>query len=301
MMKCMILFLSMRALTLKTLRSPCAAPAMNSLNFGKNIKYHLERSVQIVHIERLDQVPSAGSIQTIPREQILKLVFTESLDKQREVIGSKLAKELEGFQVNVHWRELEINISKLITDEEIEQHQVFFEQCAKDYRILAQRLIYQLAEKLGIQFDEVFPLLTFNPLKRDNSKCRGRLGKWFYYLHGFDCGFENTKTGQSIEVTLVHGLEFGALDPYFFTRFIKSTPEYEPLPVAIYEDYADGKRILEKMIALGRFELINSNIAQKHSAVVTDRVKVNVNVFEPEPIKTDVKKKSFWNFFKSKK
>ena len=265
------------------------------------MKHHLERSVQIVQIERLDEVPSINSIQMIPREQVLKLVFTESLDKKREVIGSKLAKKLDRFQVNVHWQEPEINISKLITDEEIEQHQVFFEQCAKDYRILAQQLIYQLAEKLGIQFNEAFPLLTFNLLKRDNSKCRGRLGEWHYYLHGFDCGFENIKTGQNIEVTLVHGLEFGALDPYFFTRFIKSTPEFEPLPVAIYEDYADGKRILEKMVALGRFEWINSNISQKSSVVVTDRNKLNVKIFEPEPVKAVVKKNSFWNFIKWKK
>jgi hypothetical protein len=32
--------------------------------------------------------------------------------------------------------------------------------------------------------------------------------------------------------------------------YIKSTDKYKPLPVDIFEDYADGLRINEKMLAL---------------------------------------------------
>ena len=96
----------------------------------------------------------------------------------------------------------------------------------------------------------------------------------------FHCGFENKKTGQIIEVPLVFGLEFGDLDPYFFTRFIKSTSKYIPLPVEIYEDYADGVRIIEKMIALGKFEKIISNIGNHYGIVVTDREKLKIKSFE---------------------
>lgn len=39
-------------------------------------------------------------------------------------------------------------------------------------------------------------------------------------------------------------------------EFIKTTPRYQPLPVRIYEDYSDGWRILDKMVAIGKFERI---------------------------------------------
>ena len=108
---------------------------------------------------------------------------------------------------------------------------------------------------------------------------KGKVENWRYYVHGFDCHFENLKTGQEIEVPLVFGLEFGNLDPWFFTKYIKSTPAYKPLPVEIYEDYGDGVRIIEKMLSLGRFEKISSNVGNHHGIVVADRNKVEIKSY----------------------
>jgi len=180
-------------------------------------------------------------------------------------------KELLGFQIGIHTTEPEINIAKLITDREIEDHQDFFVKCAKDYRKLSIELIYKLANKLKVSIHPEFPLLTFKPFLTD-KKASGKIDHWRYSLHGFHCGFNNIETGQEIEVPLTFGLEYGSLDPYFFSLFINSTPEYQPLPVAIYEDYADGSRIIEKMLSLGKFEKIRSNMEQEFGIVVADTV-----------------------------
>jgi hypothetical protein len=242
----------------------------------------LTRTTKILKIESVDQIPTIDSIKAIPREVSLKLVFGETIQKQREIIGGNLKNELEGFQVSIHMTEPQINISKLITDLEIEENQDFFEKCAKDYRHLGKKLIFELADKLNVRINPEFPLETFNEFK-GNKKETGKLDSWKYYIHGFHCGFENIMTGQLIEVSLVFGLEFGDIDPFFFSQFIKSTPKYRPLPIDIFEDYADGKKINEKMISLGKFERINSNIENHYGVVVTDRSKVEINEFKKQP------------------
>ena len=241
------------------------------------------------------QVPTHERIKTIPRDRTLKLVFDKSIQSERQIIGQNLKQVLDGFQVGVHTIEPEINIAKLITDDEIDKNQDFFEQCAKDYRELGEELIFRLANKLAVTINPDHPLLTFNVFKR-GKKQTGKLDDWRYYLHGFHCGFTNLKTGQNIEVPLAFGLEFGDLDPYFFSIFIKSTPAYKPLPIAIYEDYGDGQRIISKMLLLGKFERINSNVENHFGVVVADRERVNVKTYEKLSGKPEKPKSKFWNF-----
>ncbi|QIJ88339.1 hypothetical protein C7H62_0530 [Mesoflavibacter sp. HG96] len=237
------------------------------------------RKTDIISINSIEELPSLERIKSIPRERTLKLIFENELKSKREKIGENLKKELLGFQVGIHTIQPEIYVAKLITDEEIESNQDFFEQCAKDYRQLGKELLFKLVNKLNLKLNEDFPLGTFNILK-SGKKQIGKVENWKYFVHGFHCGFENITTGQIIEVPLVFGLEFGDLDPYFFTKYIKSTPSYKPLPVDIYEDYADGVRIIEKMISLGKFERIDSNIGNHYGIVVTDREKVNIKSCE---------------------
>lgn len=239
----------------------------------------LNRATRIITINSIEQIPTIETIRAIPRERILKIVFEKSVQNQREKVGQSLKNELSGFQVGVHTIEPEINIAKLITDVEIEHHQDFFEQCAKDYRQLAEELLFLVINKLDLKLNTDFPMDMFNELKRDERQI-GIVEDWRYHIHGFHCGFENNTTEQLIEVPLVFGLEFGDLDPYFFSKFIKSSPKYRPLPVAIFEDYADGVRINEKMISLGKFEKIESNIDNHYGTVVTDRQKIKVKTFQ---------------------
>jgi hypothetical protein len=258
----------------------------------------LKRTTEILNITSIDQIPDLKDLLAISRDKTLKIVFSESIQNQRESIGENLKRNLPDFQVSIHTIEPVLNISKLITDQEIENHQDFFENCAKDYRELAEKLIFKLAEKLKITINEDCLWITFNQLKKEKKKV-GKIDEWRYHLHGHHCGFENKKTGQLIEVPLVFSLEFGDLDPYFFSIYIKSTPNYKPLPIKIYDDYADGKRINDKMLALGKFEKINSNFGNQFGIVVKDRKKVEIKEYKG----THKSKSSFniWKFIGLKK
>jgi hypothetical protein len=145
----------------------------------------------------------------------------------------------------------------------------FFEQCAKDYRKLATKLIYELASYFNEIIDPENAMHTFGKYKRGRQT--GVMGLWEYRLHGSDCEFKNIKTGQTIEVYLITQLEFGKLDHYFFIQYIKTTESYQPLPIEIYEDGPEGARILDKMVELGKFEKIPSLLSGHDFIIVTDR------------------------------
>jgi hypothetical protein len=239
----------------------------------------MERKIEKIICTSLASMPTIEQIQTIPRNIQLILEFGGNIVKQRENFGNQLKEQLNNFQVDISEQAPLINIAKLITDEEIEANQDFFEKCAKDYGMLAKKLIFELASAFNLSINK-YPWLTFNPLKRELEKQRGKMGDWNFYLHGIHCAFENKKTGQYIEVLLVFGHEFGDLDPYFFSLYIKSTKEYQPLPTEIFEDYADGKRIIERMLTLGKFEKINSNISHHYGVAVTDRYKTPIDTYD---------------------
>ena len=135
---------------------------------------------------------------------------------------------------------------------------------------LATDLIHGLAAQLNETIDPENAMHAFGKYKRGRQN--GRMDEWNYFLHGADCGFKNVRTVQKMEVYLITSLEFGVLDPFFFVDFIKSTASYQPLPVALYDDYADGHRILEKMVALGRFERIQPLPGGYDAVVVRSKV-----------------------------
>jgi hypothetical protein len=241
----------------------------------------LESVTEIITVNSIEKLPNLDYIKNIPRSKKLKIVFSKSLNHLRENFGQSLKTELPNFQIGIHSIKPEIHICKLITHREIITHQDFFENCAKDYRNLATELILRLIEKNKIKLHPDFPFLTFNQIK-GSKKHKGKMDDWEYFFHGYHCYFKNHKTKQEIEVPIMFGIEFGDLDPYFFSIYIKSTPQYQPLPVYIYENFNDGRRILDVMLNLGLFERINSNIKNHHGIVVTDREKVRIKIYNPE-------------------
>lgn len=266
----------------------------------------MNRKIDIITINSIEQIPTLYTIRSIPRERTIKLVFEKEVQSQREKIGKNLKTELVDFKVGIPI-EPEINIAKLITEKEIEDNQDFFEQCAKDYRQLGEELLYKLIDKHGLKLNTDFPLQTLNQLIR-KKRGNGTIEDWKYYIHGYHCAFDNIKTRQYIEVPLVFGQEFGDLDPYFFSQYIKSTKKYKPLPVEIFEDYADGLRINEKMLSLGKFERISSNIGNHYGVVVANRQKVEIkSYFDLEKMYQEQNKKNkkpkfnFWKFIGLKK
>jgi hypothetical protein len=232
----------------------------------------MERTIEILTCDSVESLPDIQKIVAIPRERALKVIFSPNIENIRTSIGAEWKLNLPGFLVGIHLERPEINISKLISEQEIADNSLFFEQCAKDYRVLATQLISELAGKFNETIDSENAMHTFGKYKRSRQTGIGIMGSWKYRLHGSDCRFENIETGQTIEVYLLTRLEFGALDPYFFVEYIKTTKKYRPLPVEFYEDFWDGDRILEKMLQLGKFERIDPLSLGWEKLVVKDRV-----------------------------
>lgn len=228
----------------------------------------MEAIEKIISVSSASQIPSRDEILNLPYGLELILLFERDFRLQRERTGNTLKAILPDFLISIHTTKPRISIIKLISYDDIETHKLFFEQCAKDYRNLARKLIFQLSEQVKIKLDEDYPLSMFDIIPQDGS-----MGQWEYNLHGLHCQFTHMQTGQTIEVNLAFGPELGDLDPYFFTSFIKSTQAYQTLPVGIYNNYHDGYRINEKMLALGKFEKITSNHSNHYGIVVTDREK----------------------------
>lgn len=257
----------------------------------------MQKSIkEILEINNLNDLPSDNLFLNLPRNKHLQLKFSNDIDTERQRFGEKLKTKLEGYLIGIHTIEPIIGIRKLMTNNEIDNHQEFFEECAYDYRELATKLILQLAQQLKVDIQNESPYWAFLKYWQENGQ-KGTMGDWNYYFHGFHCHFIHKETKQEIEASVVFGLEFGDLDPYFFTNYILSTPEYQPLEIDIYENYHDGLRIIERMTELGRFEKINSTFKGHQGTVVKNRPnKVEIQICD-EP-KQPLKQKQKFNFFR---
>jgi len=109
------------------------------------------------------------------------------------------------------------------------------------------------------------------------------------------------KSGQTIEVPLTYGLEFGELDPYFYSIFINTSPELAKHDVKLYNLYSDGNQILERMCELGKFIEIQSNI-EGIKGVTTKKGHINTpNIHKEafggakvEKVNFKLKRKPWW-------
>ena len=261
-----------------TKRSGTSAYAVRCASSEKRKKL-VTLEEKIIRAESLESLPSIQEIKSISRGLKMKVLFGDKIKSKREEIGQEWKIQLPKFLIGIHTIEDEINVIKLITDEEIEQNQIFFEDCAREYRELGEILINQFIEKFDVELHKEFPLKTLNPYGKTNYKKMGEMDEWKYYFHGFHCAFTNKKTEQHIEVPLTFGEEYGELDPYFFSKFIMTTTKFKPLPIEIYDNYWDGERIIEVMLELDKFEEINSNLKGRKGILVKNRTKKDVKVF----------------------
>lgn len=240
----------------------------------------LESTEKVLYVDNLDEIPSDSFIANLSRNINLIIAFSANVEPERQRVGEDLKLKFPHHAVGIYRNEPKIGIQKLITDEEIDSNQTVLEQYALDYRELATNLIYGLAEQLNIDLKNEIPYVAFLNYWQAKGQS-GRYKEWTFFFHGLHCHFYNTKTKQEIEVPIAFGLEFGALDPYFFSNYIKSTPQYQPLPVDIYDDYLDGRRIIERLTTKGVFEKINATLPSYFGTVPTNRTnKVTVETVE---------------------
>jgi sugar-specific transcriptional regulator TrmB len=70
---------------------------------------------------------------------------------------------------------------------------------------------------------------------------------WYYDVHGEHCMFENTLTGQTLEVSLAHKEHIANLDPYFFYNFIKTTKHLTHLTKHFESPFKDMLDLFEDL------------------------------------------------------
>lgn len=119
---------------------------------------------------------------------------------------------------------------------------------AAAFRTTARRLCMQLAGALDLSPDSLI-------------QARGTSGQldpeWAYQFHGVECCFTSARTGQVVDVRLTFGDEFGVLDPWFFHRFLRTTPRYSSLAADLADGFHDTARALEVLERSGRLTRID--------------------------------------------
>ncbi len=138
-----------------------------------------------------------------------------------------------------------VTIKKVIAEEVVLAVSDAITAAAVLFRSTAADLMDRLSGTLAIPL-ESFWGLEYRPLLRRGwfrDKWKGRLdSRWRYGFHGYECGFRDGHTGQEVEVILGFRGEFGVLDPYFFGRFVASTPGLEGVACLFKDDFHDPRR-----------------------------------------------------------
>ncbi len=152
-----------------------------------------------------------------------------------------------------------VTIKKVIADEVVLAAADAIVGAAAEFRRVAEGLMDRVSRKLDIPL-EAFHALEYRPLLGRGwfrDRWRGRLdSRWRYGFHGYECGFRDRLTGRDVDVILGFPGEFGVLDPFFFARFVKTTPGLEGVAALFRDSFHDPLRalvVLERHGRLARF------------------------------------------------
>jgi hypothetical protein len=135
------------------------------------------------------------------------------------------------------------------------QHADEFVAAAHEFRRIATERVCRLAEHFSVEALDIAEM-RFQGLFEEQGLEVPQIGiydsHWRYAFHGFQCSFENQKTKQYLDVELGYGDDFGVLDPYFFSGFIKTTRTFRRLGKLLADDYQDGAQVLLVLERAGR-------------------------------------------------
>jgi hypothetical protein len=116
-------------------------------------------------------------------------------------------------------------------------------QCAKAFRQQGFHLISLLYDALAIAPAKRHDWRYFMQLKMRHP--RGQVDAvWTYYLHGYECQFHNTRTGQLVEVIIANLPECGCLDAWFFMQYIHTTKQFAELDQWLGNKYENANKAL---------------------------------------------------------
>jgi hypothetical protein len=120
----------------------------------------------------------------------------------------------------------------------------------------ARCLVRKLSQNYSLEIDSKLPANTFFKLK--NQTQSGCIEKqWSYFLHGYECRFKH-ENGHIVEVILTFENEYGALNPAFLGKYIRTNPKHINMSTRIQDDFEDGLKIIKTLQENNLLLIINN-------------------------------------------
>ena len=202
----------------------------------------------------VEDVPPAdrlAALATFERHVVLELPATPANEAEKERLVARLARALPDHRVfdsggrsaadaaPTTW----VTVLRVISEADVLANADAIVDAAREFRSIATALMTLLARGRHPR----------------GSPDRGELGDgWEYAFHGLECAFRNRVTGQYVDVRLQFGNEFGALDPWFFAGFVRTTPGLEAVARLFRDDFHDAARALDVLRRHGRLREISA-------------------------------------------
>ncbi len=199
----------------------------------------------------LDAVPPAAelaALAVVGRHVVLHL--PEPLKASKGPLIERLAEQLPGHSVFDSGGKADgttcITVLEVIDERRVLENLPVFLAALADFTATATRPCHALAAAHGVP---AAMLLAH----REAIERRGRawLRDWDYGFHGLECEFVNVRTGQVLDVKIGCGEEFGLLDPYFLSGFVRTTPAHRAAADLLADDFHDMARVLDVLTRHG--------------------------------------------------
>lgn len=173
----------------------------------------------IIECDKTKLPDPADIINLRDREENVVLILSDVNDSETRLIIQKLAIALSDCSVFLSAR-CQISILNVVGRQTVKHYRDEIKAAVNDYIQLSHRLMAKY---------------------RQNSLSY----EWVSFEHGEHRQFLNTKTGQEIEALLASDWTCHNLDPYFFSRYVKTSSGYDNLKSIIKRDYHDSRRIMD--------------------------------------------------------
>lgn len=169
-----------------------------------------------------------------------------------------LTKRVEDYYVKHLW-DNKITFQKGVSTQNILQHTDLILRAAHQFRETANHLMQKLATKYDVNMETGKGLYALRVLNDHENRLSVLDKNWQFSFHGYECCLTNKKTGQWVDIIFITRPEFGALDPYFFLKYIETTKGYDILKSFLNDSYENSDQSLMTLEAHGLLDRILSN------------------------------------------
>lgn len=125
---------------------------------------------------------------------------------------------------------------------------------AQLFRTTATILMDKLAKRYNVDFESGKGVAELRSNNDHISKITKLDHQWKFQFHGYECLLTNEINGQSLDTIFIYRPEFGVLDPYFFLKYINTTPELTDLRTFFNDQYDNVDQTLLTLEAQGEIK-----------------------------------------------